>query len=704
MPTAGGWRLEVVEQREVGAIATGATPVRLRAQASGAHTARPSHRPRKRAGVHGARRSPRASRMPSSRRLVEVLTTADSRSARESACSVRTCGDASRRGRRRVPYGATDPSSSTTATTSTGEVDEHRLGRIYECRTEEPLFSTSVRTRGTTRRTHSSEARYGSSPSSRRTPTPSCSRGASSRRRTQPAVELERVAVGPRAGDAELHVMKGRGTRPRPPENWPTRSGNAARARRATLRRPRAHRFGETGRRARRRQAEHRRGRVRCRPRHTDRGLEHGRRGIVATHPWAPCRDSEIRVILPTQAHEGRERPPADAPHAARIIASSRSTKRSQVSVASTVFRARAPSERACHSSRSTPATARWKPSASPGSASGSCRRPRARSRGDRPRACDDHGLRERHRLQQDSRRPRVAVVETGSRRRGPPRAVVASRRKGCRPRRRRSAERSERACALGGRHEPKRPARQAAATERNSSKSRCGSAPAMTTSSIGASADGTNACASTPKGTNSTPVDRRGSHEGIECAASCSLYARTEDAEASAVATGAASAPIEPLETLGKPDRDVDERRANAPAPRTAGAGSPRCRPSRGRRRHDSPPVETRARSRSRRRSPRPLERRLESVPARARPGRRRARPLEVMASRPAALDELIEAEEEVPLGGARRRRERPPALRRVAIGVEDRLHRGGGKVGHRTPGGVARRCTGNGHSSHAA
>ena len=56
MPTAGGWRLEVVEQREVGAIATGATPVRLRAQASGNRTARPSHRPRKRAGVHEATR------------------------------------------------------------------------------------------------------------------------------------------------------------------------------------------------------------------------------------------------------------------------------------------------------------------------------------------------------------------------------------------------------------------------------------------------------------------------------------------------------------------------------------------------------------------------------------------------------------------------------------------------------------------------
>ena len=56
VPTAGGWRLEVVEQREVGAITPGATPVHLRTEPSCNRTARPSHRPRKRAGIHGATR------------------------------------------------------------------------------------------------------------------------------------------------------------------------------------------------------------------------------------------------------------------------------------------------------------------------------------------------------------------------------------------------------------------------------------------------------------------------------------------------------------------------------------------------------------------------------------------------------------------------------------------------------------------------
>lgn len=56
MPTAGRRRLEVVEQREVGAIVPGATPVRLGAEPSCNRTARPSHRPRKRAGVHWATR------------------------------------------------------------------------------------------------------------------------------------------------------------------------------------------------------------------------------------------------------------------------------------------------------------------------------------------------------------------------------------------------------------------------------------------------------------------------------------------------------------------------------------------------------------------------------------------------------------------------------------------------------------------------
>ena len=100
------------------------------------------------------------------------------------------------------------------------------------------------------------------------------------------------------------------GTRPRAAgELGATRGGNAARARRAALRRPRAHRFGPTVRRARRRQAEHRRGRVRCRPRHADRGLEHRRRGDRRhASVGAVSATARSRVILPTQ---GSRRPRA---------------------------------------------------------------------------------------------------------------------------------------------------------------------------------------------------------------------------------------------------------------------------------------------------------------------------------------------------------------------------------------------------------
>ena len=125
--------------------------------------------------------------------------------------------------------------------------------------------------------------------------------------------ELERVAVGSRAGDAELHVMEGSwGHALEPPESWAQHEVGTQRVRVVPLSGVLAHRFGQTGRRALV---------VKLNIEGAECDVVLGTpiaawntvdEVIVATHPWAPCRDSEIESHLAdaglTKAESGHPR------------------------------------------------------------------------------------------------------------------------------------------------------------------------------------------------------------------------------------------------------------------------------------------------------------------------------------------------------------------------------------------------------------
>ena len=132
-----------------------------------------------------------------------------------------------------------------------------------------------------------------------------------------------------------------------------------------------------------------------------------------------------------------------------------------------------------------------------------------------------------------------------------------------------------------------------------------------------------------------------------------------------------------QPCEALRKPDRDVDERRPHPPCPvdeherdpdrvnrrkdhvGTVGAAQ------RGENRGEVAAVATRV-----------LEHGLRCSAGSARPGRRTLGSNEVVAGRPAALCDLVEAEQDVALGRSGRRGERRPPLGRVPEEVEDGGH----------------------------